>query len=86
MALIEVTYEFINDPPELEVIGDKIVDEGQTLIFAISATDADGDVVTYSATSPQAQPSTPSPAPSPGLLMKTRPDRIRCTLRSLTAH
>jgi parallel beta-helix repeat protein len=40
---------FVNNPPELEAIGDKIVDEGQTLTFALSATDADGDVLTFSA-------------------------------------
>ena len=40
----------VNNPPELEAIGDKIVDEGQALTFTLSATDADGDVLTYSAT------------------------------------
>jgi hypothetical protein len=39
----------INRPPVLNSIGDKEVDEGQLLEFTISATDADGDSLTYSA-------------------------------------
>jgi hypothetical protein len=39
----------INQPPVLSTIGDKSVNEGQTITFTISATDADGDTLTYSA-------------------------------------
>ncbi len=38
-----------NNPPVLNTIGDKSVDEGQALTFTISATDPDGDSLTYSA-------------------------------------
>jgi putative Ig domain-containing protein len=40
-----------NHPPVFNPIGDKTVAEGSLLTFAISATDADGDTLTYSATS-----------------------------------
>ena len=39
----------INQPPQLSLIGDRSVDEGQPLIFTISGTDPDGDTLTYSA-------------------------------------
>ena len=39
-----------NNPPVLSAIGNKTVLEGVTLNFTISATDADGDNLTYSAT------------------------------------
>ncbi len=39
----------INQPPALDSIGDRSVNEGELLTFAISATDADGDNLTYSA-------------------------------------
>jgi hypothetical protein len=38
-----------NRAPELDSIGDKLVNEGQTLTFTITATDPDGDPLTYSA-------------------------------------
>ena len=38
-----------NQPPELAPIGDKTVDEGQLLSFTVSATDPEGDPLTYSA-------------------------------------
>jgi hypothetical protein len=38
-----------NQPPVLNAIGDKSVDEGELLTFTISATDPDGDSLTYSA-------------------------------------
>ncbi|RME78393.1 hypothetical protein D6774_01360, partial [Candidatus Woesearchaeota archaeon] len=38
-----------NNAPVLEPIGDKQVDEGATLSFQVSATDADGDALTYTA-------------------------------------
>ena len=43
------TFSIINQPPVLTSIGDKTVNEGQTLVFTISATDPDGDTLTYSA-------------------------------------
>jgi hypothetical protein len=39
----------INSPPILAAIGNKTVNVGQTLTFTISATDADGDFLWYSA-------------------------------------
>ena len=39
----------INNPPFIAAIGNKVVNEGQALTFTISATDADGDTLTYSA-------------------------------------
>jgi hypothetical protein len=41
----------IDQPPVLNAIGDKSVNEGAALSFTISASDADGDVLTYSASS-----------------------------------
>jgi hypothetical protein len=38
-----------NQPPELNPIGNKMVDEGSTLSFEISASDPDGDILTFSA-------------------------------------
>jgi len=39
----------IDRPPVLNAIGNKAVNEGATLSFALSASDADGDALTYSA-------------------------------------
>ena len=36
-----------NQPPTLTAISDKIIEEGQTVSFALSATDPDGDSLTY---------------------------------------
>ena len=47
---INITVSESNRAPELASIGNKSVDDGQPLNFAISATDADGDTLTYSAT------------------------------------
>ncbi len=38
-----------NTAPTLDLIGNKTVDEGQTLSFVVTATDLDGDTLTYSA-------------------------------------
>ena len=40
----------INCPPVLDPIGNKVVNEGETLTFTISATDSVGDSLNYSAT------------------------------------
>ena len=47
---IESGFEITtNNPPILNAIGNKTVNEGQTLAFTLSATDPDGDALTYSA-------------------------------------
>lgn len=40
----------INQPPVLNLIGDKSVDEGGNLTFSINGSDPDGNLLTYSAT------------------------------------
>ncbi len=39
----------LNQPPVLDLIGDKTIDEGELLRFEVSATDPDGDSLSYSA-------------------------------------
>jgi hypothetical protein len=46
---ITITVNDVNRAPVLNPIGDKTVDEGQTLTFTISASDLDDDPLTYSA-------------------------------------
>ena len=46
---ITITVSNVNRPPVLSPIGDKTVNEGQLLEFTITATDPDGDTLTYSA-------------------------------------
>ena len=46
---IEITVSDVNRAPELGAIGDQTVSEGSSLSFTVSATDADGDTLTYSA-------------------------------------
>ena len=46
---ITITVTNVNRAPVLSAIGSKSVNEGATLTFTISATDADGDTLTYSA-------------------------------------
>ena len=45
-----ITVTNVNQPPVLAFIGNKSVDEGQSLSFPISASDPDSDTLTYSAT------------------------------------
>ena len=45
---ITITVSNINRTPVLASIGDKSVNENSTLSFSVSATDADGDTITYS--------------------------------------
>ncbi|MCJ7724629.1 MAG: putative Ig domain-containing protein, partial [Anaerolineales bacterium] len=40
----------INNPPVIATIGNKTVNEGQSLNLTLSATDLDGDILTYSTT------------------------------------
>jgi len=45
---ITITVNNVNRLPVLAAIGDKSVDENSTLSFSVSASDADGDNITYS--------------------------------------
>ncbi len=45
----DVKITVLNPPPELSPIGDKTVQEGSYLDFAVSAYDPNGDTITYSA-------------------------------------
>ena len=47
--IITIKVKKVNWSPILETIGDKSVNENSLLSFSISATDADGDTITYSA-------------------------------------
>jgi VCBS repeat-containing protein len=49
VATVSIYVSPINDAPVLAPIGDKEVVEGTTLSFTVSATDPDGDPLTYSA-------------------------------------
>ena len=49
-SLLTFTYGIINWPPVLAIITDKYIAENAQLTFSITATDADGDAVIYSAT------------------------------------
>ena len=46
---VTASFDHVNRAPVLDAIGDKSVEEGATLSFTVSATDADGDALTYSA-------------------------------------
>jgi hypothetical protein len=48
--MIAITVNNVNRAPVLVPIGNKTIDEGQTLSFAVSALDPDNDALTYSAT------------------------------------
>ena len=45
-----ITVNTVNRAPVLEQIGNKTVNAGSTIQFAVNATDPDGDSLTYSAT------------------------------------
>jgi len=45
---IKITVKDVNRPPELASIGDIGINENETLIIALNATDLDGDTLTYS--------------------------------------
>jgi VCBS repeat-containing protein len=49
VAIITITITPVNDAPVLNPIGDKTIQEGQTLSFDVSAIDPDNDSMTYSA-------------------------------------
>ncbi|MFC1624756.1 putative Ig domain-containing protein, partial [Candidatus Omnitrophota bacterium] len=46
---ITITVNDVNRAPLLDTIGDKVIDEDALLSFTVSATDPDGDSLTYSA-------------------------------------
>jgi PKD repeat protein len=46
---ISVSDVSLNDPPVLDQIGDRTVAEGEELKFTLSATDPEGDILTFSA-------------------------------------
>jgi hypothetical protein len=46
---VTITVNNVNRAPVLVAIGPKSVDQNSTLNFSVSATDADGDTITYSA-------------------------------------
>ena len=46
--VVMMTVTDVDQPPVLAAIGSKAVGEGSTLSFTVSATDADGDPLTYS--------------------------------------
>jgi len=45
---IKITVKDVNRPPELEPIADIEINENETLMIALNATDPDGDTLTYS--------------------------------------
>ncbi len=48
-ASVVITVDPVNVPPVLGPIGNKQIEKGKSLNFAVSATDPNGDVLTYSA-------------------------------------
>ena len=48
-ATITITVNNLNLPPQLDPIGDRVVDEGALLEFTVTATNPDGDPLTFSA-------------------------------------
>ncbi|MBA7665993.1 hypothetical protein ES703_74068 [subsurface metagenome] len=57
LSTASLSVTTVNQPPVLDPIGDKSVDEGVSLEFTISATDPDvGDTLTYSYSSPALPP------------------------------
>ena len=45
---VTITVEDVNRPPELEEIGNQMVEENETLAVDVNATDPDGDALIYS--------------------------------------
>ncbi|MCP4312585.1 MAG: hypothetical protein GY790_15085, partial [Bacteroidetes bacterium] len=45
---VTITVEDVNRPPVLDLIGNKSVNEGEILSFTVTASDPDGDGLTYS--------------------------------------
>ncbi|MCP4569456.1 MAG: hypothetical protein GY841_17915 [FCB group bacterium] len=53
---VEITVVATNQAPELAYIGPKLLNEGDTLIFAVTATDPDGTIPTLTAEGPSGNP------------------------------
>ena len=80
-ATVTLTVVAVNDAPVLAPIGDRAVDEGQTLTFSLSAADVDSTLLTFSASGLPAGATfdavtrvfswTPSPAQGPGTFTVT---------------
>ncbi len=49
-GLIPITVTNVNQAPVFELIGARSIDENQNLAFTLAGSDADGDILTYSAT------------------------------------
>lgn len=71
---IIITVTDVNVAPALATIGNRIGNENSLLAFTVSASDAGGDALTYSAAAPH---SMPQAAYSPGLRPMTRPAVIQ---------
>jgi len=67
---ISITVININRPPVLTPIGHRTVDENTEIVITISATDPDGDPVTFSAEDMPA-----------GAVLETQPNATRCKFR-----
>ncbi len=50
VATVSITVTSVNDPPVLNSIGSRAVNEGDTLTITVSGSDPDGGTLTYSAT------------------------------------
>jgi hypothetical protein len=48
IAIVSIAITNTPDAPILDAIGDKTINENQTLTIAVNATDADGEIITYS--------------------------------------
>jgi hypothetical protein len=48
-ATVSISITPVNDPPALNSVGNRSIDEGQLLRFTVSATDIDDNSLTYSA-------------------------------------
>ena len=46
-ATVSIAVVAVNDPPILSPIGNMVIDEGQTLLFSVSASDPDSNVLIY---------------------------------------
>jgi len=63
----EIYVAPLDDPPVLEPIGNRDVDENQTLIIQLNATDPDGDNLTFGTDAEDVLPGLPSLDPETGL-------------------
>jgi VCBS repeat-containing protein len=67
VATVTITVNPVNDAPNLQFIGSKTVAEGVRLNFTVTATDPEGDAVTYEISGePPGQPWIRQPGSSAG--------------------